>query len=66
LAIRHDSCRLHQAGDAAAYALTAFILAEANIIDQSQVMDASTLPEVEMPNRTGFIPDPRPDVHNYD
>ena len=52
--------------DGEVYALTAFILAEANIIDQDQVMDASTLPEVEMPNRAGFIPDPRPDVHNYD
>jgi S-disulfanyl-L-cysteine oxidoreductase SoxD len=48
------------------YALTAFILAEADIIDQDQAMDASTLPAVEMPNRAGFIPDPRPDVHNYD
>jgi S-disulfanyl-L-cysteine oxidoreductase SoxD len=48
------------------YALTAFILAEANIIDQDQAMDASTLPAVEMPNSAGFIPDPRPDVQNYD
>jgi S-disulfanyl-L-cysteine oxidoreductase SoxD len=25
-------------------------------------MDAETLPRVKMPNRDGFIPDPRPDV----
>jgi mono/diheme cytochrome c family protein len=48
------------------YALTAFILAEANIIDQDEEMNADTLAEIEMPNRDGFIPDPRPDVHNYD
>jgi S-disulfanyl-L-cysteine oxidoreductase SoxD len=48
------------------YALTAFILAEADIIDRDETMDAQTLPEVEMPNRGGFVPDPRPDVRNYD
>jgi mono/diheme cytochrome c family protein len=52
--------------DGEVYALTAFILAEANIIDQDQEMNADTLAAVEMPNRNGFIPDPRPDVHNYD
>ena len=25
-------------------------------------MDAPTLPQVKMPNRDGFVPDPRPDV----
>jgi len=25
-------------------------------------MDATTVPEVQMPNRNGFVPDPRPDV----
>jgi S-disulfanyl-L-cysteine oxidoreductase SoxD len=48
------------------YALSAFILAEAGIIGQDQVIDAATLPEIEMPNRNGFVPDLRPDVHNYD
>lgn len=47
------------------YAVTAFILAEGNIISKDQVIDATTLPKVEMPNRDGFIPDPRPDVFNY-
>ena len=27
-----------------------------------QVIDAETLPHVRMPNRDGFVPDPRPDV----
>jgi len=26
------------------------------------VFDAETLPEVRMPNRDGFIPDPRPEL----
>jgi S-disulfanyl-L-cysteine oxidoreductase SoxD len=43
------------------YAVSAYILAEANIIDKSTVLNAGTLPRVEMPNRDGFIPDPRPD-----
>ena len=43
------------------YAVSAYILSEANIIDKSTVLDARTLSRVEMPNRDGFIPDPRPD-----
>ncbi len=48
------------------YAVSAYILARANIIEESATMNASTLPKVEMPNRDGFIADPRPDVFNYD
>jgi S-disulfanyl-L-cysteine oxidoreductase SoxD len=44
------------------YAVSAYILAEANIIDKSTVLDAETLPKVRMPNRDGFIPDPRPEL----
>jgi mono/diheme cytochrome c family protein len=44
------------------YAVSAYILAEANIIDKSTVLDRQTLPQVQMPNRDGFIPDPRPEV----
>src|SRR6516225_6371313 len=43
------------------YSVTAYILAEGNIIDKKTVFDAETLPEVRMPNRDGFIPDPRPE-----
>jgi S-disulfanyl-L-cysteine oxidoreductase SoxD len=44
------------------YAVTAYILAEGNIIDKTTVIDAETLPKVQMPNRDGFIPDPRPEL----
>jgi cytochrome c len=44
------------------YAVCAYILAEAKIIDKATVLDAQTLPRVEMPNRNGFIPDPRPEL----
>jgi cytochrome c len=43
------------------YAVVAYILGEANIIDKTTVLDAQTLPRVTMPNRDGFIPDPRPE-----
>ena len=32
------------------------------IIGNDQVMDAKSLPKVKMPNRDGFVADPRPDV----
>jgi S-disulfanyl-L-cysteine oxidoreductase SoxD len=38
------------------YALTAYILAQNKLIDAQKVIDAQTLPKVEMPNRNGFIP----------
>lgn len=44
------------------YAVVAWILAENGIIPPDRVMDAATLPKVEMPNRHGFVPDPRPDL----
>ena len=47
------------------YAVSAFILAKSNIIGEDAVMDAKSLPKVDMPNKDGFIPDPRPDVFNY-
>jgi len=38
------------------YSLTAFILAKSQIIQEGDIMDAKTLPKVQMPNRNGFIP----------
>ena len=38
------------------YAVTAYLLSIDGIIDDDAVMNAETLPEVEMPNRDGFIP----------
>jgi len=40
----------------------AYILGKAKIIDKTAVLDAQTLPRVEMPNRDGFISDPRPEI----
>jgi mono/diheme cytochrome c family protein len=44
------------------YAVTAWLLFKNQIIAADQVIDAETLPTVRMPNRDGFVPDPRPDV----
>ncbi len=44
------------------YALVAYILNLNSIIGNDQVMDAKSLPKVKMPNRNGFVADPRPDV----
>jgi mono/diheme cytochrome c family protein len=49
------------------YSLVAFILGEGHVISKSQVMDAKSLPKVQMPNRDGFYPDNRPfPVKHYD
>ena|SRR5439155_22856270 len=37
------------------YAVTAYLLALAKIIGESDVMNAETLPKVRMPNRDGFV-----------
>jgi cytochrome c len=44
------------------YSVVAWLLHQNGIIDEVTVMDTRTLPQVQMPNRNGFIPDPRPDV----
>jgi mono/diheme cytochrome c family protein len=44
------------------YAVVAYILNLNGIIANDQVMDAKSLPKVKMPNRNGFVADPRPDV----
>ena len=46
------------------YAVVAYILNLNGIIGNDQTMDARTLPKVKMPNRDGFVADPRPDVGN--
>jgi mono/diheme cytochrome c family protein len=38
------------------YALSAFLLYRNGIIQETDVMDAKSLPKVEMPNRNGFVP----------
>jgi hypothetical protein len=44
------------------YALCAFFLNANEIIAADAVMDRTSLPAVRMPNREGFIADPRPDI----
>ncbi len=44
------------------YALVAWLLYQNGIVPADAVMEATTLPAVKMPNREGFVSDPRPDV----
>jgi len=44
------------------YAAVAYVLNLNGIVDADSVMDATNLPKVKMPNRDGFVADPRPDV----
>lgn len=44
------------------YAVSAYILRLNGLIPENAVMDARTMPQVQMPNRNGFIIDDRPDV----
>ncbi|RMG36782.1 MAG: cytochrome c [Gammaproteobacteria bacterium] len=45
------------------YALVAYVLAMNDLLDEDTVVDAKTLPKIEMPNREGFIRDTGPDIH---
>ena len=38
------------------YAVTAYVLFLNNVINETDVLDASTLPKVRMPNRDNFLP----------
>ncbi len=44
------------------YAVSALVLHWNGIIGEHEVMDASTLAKVKMPNRDGFVSDARPDT----
>jgi len=44
------------------YAVVAWILHRNGIIQEDLVLNATTLPGVQMPNHSGFVRDPRPDV----
>ena len=44
------------------YSVIAWLLFQNQVIQEDAVMNAETLPRVQMPNRNGFIADPRPDV----
>ncbi len=43
------------------YAVSAYILSKAGIVAPGSILDRQSLARVQMPNRNGFIPDPRPE-----
>jgi len=45
------------------YLLVAWLLNQNHIIGEGAILDAHCFPKIEMPNRNGFIADPRPGVH---
>ncbi|MBR0696455.1 c-type cytochrome [Bradyrhizobium lablabi] len=47
------------------YAVSAYILNLNGVVPADAVLDAKTLAAIRMPNRDGFVTDPRPDVHNH-
>ena len=44
------------------YQTTAYVLFLNGIVGERDVLDKTTLPQVKMPNRNGFVADPRPDI----
>lgn len=44
------------------YSVVAWLLYRNGVIADDFVLDAQSLPGISMPNRQGFVPDPRPDV----
>ena len=44
------------------YSAAAYVLFLNGIVGEQDTLDQATLPKVQMPNRNGFVSDPRPDV----
>ena len=44
------------------YGVVAYVLFLNDLVGEDDRIDAATLPRIEMPNRDGFVPDPRPDI----
>ncbi len=44
------------------YGVTAYVLFMNGIVGELDALNQTTLPQVKMPNRNGFVVDPRPDV----
>lgn len=44
------------------YSVIAWLLFQNGIVEEGMVIDAKSLPAIAMPNRAGFVSDPRPDV----
>jgi mono/diheme cytochrome c family protein len=51
-------------GNPEVYALSAYILNLNGLVADNATLDAKSLASVKMPNRDGFVGDPRPDVKN--
>lgn len=48
--------------DEQVYAVTGYVLFLNDLAKEGDTIDARTLTDLKMPNRDGFVPDPRPDV----
>ena len=46
------------------YALSAYLLFKNEIIKEDAVIDAASLPKIQMPNRNGFIPQKLEEIHD--
>jgi cytochrome c len=46
------------------YSLVAFVLYRNDIIKEEDVIDAKTLPKIQMPNRNGFVPQKLEEIHD--
>ena len=44
------------------YAVSAYVLFLNGIVGEQDELNQTTLPKVQMPNRDGFVPDPRPEL----
>jgi cytochrome c len=44
------------------YAVSAYVLYLNGLVPEDTTLDAKSLAAIKMPNRNGFIPDPRPDI----
>lgn len=47
------------------YSLTAFLLYRNGIVQETDVLDAKSLPKVQMPNRNGFVPESLQDIWKH-
>src|SRR5262245_20855529 len=48
--------------DSQVYAAVAYLLYLNDIVGENEILNARTLPKIRMPNRNGFVADPRPDI----
>jgi cytochrome c len=48
--------------DEETYAVSGYVLFLNGLVSENATIDAKTLTDLQMPNRGGFVPDPRPDV----